>query len=140
MHWWEHYGYRSQPFLDASQPLTTSDDLTLFWGRAEELESLTTSADTETKTCLLVVGDAGVGKSTLQYKAFENEPGFIRVNLAKVSGRVPDIEIARSCVQRLKELRVKAADLQKRLSQSTSRTVGRSLQVGAAGTGISSVM
>ena len=115
MHWWEHYGYRSQPLLDASHPLTTGDDLALFWGRAEELQSLTTSADTETKTCLLVVGDAGVGKSTLQCKGFENESGFIRVNLAKVSGQVPDIEIARSCVQRLKELRIKTADLQKRL-------------------------
>ncbi|MBW1702959.1 MAG: ATP-binding protein [Deltaproteobacteria bacterium] len=140
MHWWEHYGYRSQPFLDANQPLTTSDDLALFWGRAKELRSLKMSTDTETKTCLLIVGDAGVGKSTLQYKAFEREAGFIRVDLAKVSGRTPDREIARSCVQRLKELRTKAADLDKKLrSRSTSRTTGRTLKAAPGGTGISSV-
>ena len=140
MHWWEHYGYRSQPFLDANQPLTTSDDLALFWGRAKELRSLKMSTDTETKTCLLIVGDAGVGKSTLQYKAFEREAGFIRVDLAKVSGRTPDREIARSCVQRLKELRTKAADLNKKLrSRSTSRTTGRTLKAAPGGTGISSV-
>ena len=139
MHWWKHYGFSAQPHLDVNSPLATKDDLELFFGRQNELQLLQTNVDTETKICFLIVGDAGVGKTTLQNKAFEKTVGFIHVNFAKVSGRTPDREIARTCIQRLKEKRIKASDLQKKLNRIRTHTTGRTFNLGALGTGVSSI-
>ncbi|MCX7049329.1 MAG: AAA family ATPase [Candidatus Sumerlaeota bacterium] len=140
MPWWEYYEFGAQPSLDATAPLVKSEDFDLFWGRAKEIETLQSHADTETKTCQLIIGDAGMGKTSLQCKAFQEDRGFVRVNLSKArSAEKADCEIASALVNHLKEKGIKISDLERRLDRSVSHTTGRVLHASPEGVGASSV-
>ncbi len=139
MSWWKYYNFKSEPFLSLN-PLTLPVDLGIFWGRTKEIREIRIRTNSQSKICLLLTGDAGIGKTTFLYKAFGEEKGFIRVNLSKARNiDEADGEIARSCILAAEKAGIKAEDLYHRLIKSTSKTTGRKLKAGIGGAGVSSV-
>lgn len=136
---WEYYDFEAVPYL-STRPLSKSEDLDMFLGRVDELRVIKMYLDSGEKVCLLITGAPGIGKTTFICKAFQEEKGFIRVNLSRARNiDEADAEIARACIVAMKRCGINIKEFDNRIKQSTSTITGRNMQAGGLGIGVQSI-
>lgn len=126
--WWNYYNLSSEPYL-SQESLKTKKDLTLFYGREKEIERLNIILeDSSYKKTLLLIGNPGVGKTSLVYKLYFGKEGFIYVDLSRKQFSDAEVGIAESCIITLSKInRKKANEYRQRLISNITNTVGNSL-------------
>ena len=102
--WWEYYKLKKAPLL-SPDPLTRTEDQTLFFGRESDQQIPSTITQGQSTVAMLMTGNPGVGKTTLIHKLFMNNTGFIWVNLSNAQRFLDaDVEIAESFISAVKKL------------------------------------
>lgn len=125
--WWRYYGFTKEPELSLN-PLIQENDFRVFFGREEEIKKLETYATGAHVKCILVVGTAGIGKTSLTCKQFSEYSGFIYVDLSQAkSMEYAYEEIAYACITHLRKMGLKWKDLDKKLKRNIATTRGRGL-------------
>lgn len=129
--WWTYYNFESEPLLNIA-PLESKEDIdTIFYGRTSDIEELKNYSVTKGITSILVLGHAGIGKTSLINRTFIDEKGYIRVNLGL--SRDYDMivnNIASQCIKKLKNLKGYYNDLQEDLINIKTTSYSGDAQVG----------
>ena len=81
--WWEYYNFKEEPYL-STEPLRENNELELFWGRKDQIKKINNYLTGRTVKTILLTGLPGVGKTSLLYKLFSNEKGFVYINLSLI--------------------------------------------------------